>query len=246
MKTMLNALNENSVARFELDKAKTAIEQFVYSCSHTLRAPLKSISGLVYLLKNTGNIPMANPDEYLRSIELTVTKMESLLNELEQFLTNSRNEIVADAISLDTLVETVIGDFKDQIHTAKIKVKTTIDQPMAFYSDGSRFRMVLSHLVANAITFHQPGSRNKRIGVKISVSEGVCRLSVRDNGIGIRNEMLPRICDLFFRGSEHAAGAGVGLYVVNEIVKKMGGQLSIKSVIGRGTQVVVTFPNLTL
>lgn len=246
MKTVWNAFRKKSVTSFELDKAKTAIEQFIYSCSHTLRAPLKSIAGLVFLLKNSDSIPESNTGEYLQSIERTVGKMETLLNELEQFLINSRHDIVADRVEAKSLVEDVLNDFKNQIESGNIKLKLNVQQTAVLYTDATRLRVVLSHIIANAVMFQAPGNRNKKIRISVTVSQGACKISVRDNGIGIDNEILPRICDLFFRGSQQSSGSGIGLYVVSEMVKKMGGLLSIRSIPESGTNVVVTFPNLTV
>jgi light-regulated signal transduction histidine kinase (bacteriophytochrome) len=88
---------DTSIAQ-ELAKAKNVIDKFLYGCSHTMRGPLKSISGLIKLLQN----PEATEDPYkhLELIQKTVNKMETILNDLEQFLVNSRRDLVIESVSM--------------------------------------------------------------------------------------------------------------------------------------------------
>src|SRR5689334_3037140 len=117
MRTQYRNFQENqgqnsSVTGLELVKAKGAIEQFIYSCSHTLRAPLKSIAGLVYLLKNSETHQEIDPKFFLQSIEKTVEKMESVLNELEQFLSNSRQLVTTQSVDAKSVVQEVIDNLQ--------------------------------------------------------------------------------------------------------------------------------------
>src|SRR5687768_17326979 len=136
-----------SVAELELVKAKRAIEQFIYSCSHTMRGPLKSISGLVNLLKNQTEEEDADPQCYLQSIEVTVAKMESVLTELEQFLTNTTRSIVTRPIDIKDFVNEILQDFNSSIEESNISILIKTNQLSPLYTDESRLRVVLTHLI---------------------------------------------------------------------------------------------------
>jgi len=247
MKKNLNAMHGNSVASVELGKATNAIEQFIYSCSHTLRSPLKSIQGLVYLLKNPDKFPEASAGEYLESISRTVNKMEVVLNDLEKFLSNSRQDISVHQIDLRGVLDSVLLDFQEQILIRDIKVVVKDHISACLYTDEARMRIILNHVLSNAIIFHDDqANKNKRIGVKLEVTRRSCTISIRDNGTGIHPDIMPKIFDLFYRGSERSVGSGVGLYVSREVIRKMCGDITIQSVMNRGTVVKLIFPNLTL
>jgi len=237
-------LGMGSVTSYELTKAKGAIEQFIYSCSHTLRAPLKSITGLVNLLKKTERNSEIDAQLFLQSIEKTVEKMEVVLNELEQFLLNSKKGLTLNSVDIKLLIRKVIAEIQMPLVKDLVSVTVRIRQDVPFHTDEERFQVILMHLISNALQFRDPSKSNMRVSVIIKLTTSHCILQVRDNGIGISEEVRPNIFELFYRGSECSMGSGVGLYIVNEIVNKMNGSIKVKSVPGEGSVFQITIPNL--
>lgn len=233
----------HSLGKHELTKAKSIIDQFVYSCYHTMRGPLKSISGLVYLMKNTPPEDTANT-LYLESIEKTVTKMENLLNGLEQFITYSRQGLSARPVHIENAVREILEDFDDAIRENRIDVVLNIRQAVPFHTDSTQFSMILSHLISNAIMFQDPRKPRHRIRIDAEVSAKRLQLKIADNGIGIQVKILRDIFLLFFRGSERSTGSGVGLYIVKETLKALGGRVSLKSKPRTGSTFSISIPNL--
>lgn len=234
----------HSLSGLELVKAKDAIEQFIYSCSHTLRSPLKSIAGLVNILRSEQGNPDVDPAIFLSSIEKTVVKMESVLNELEQFLSNSRQSLNMHAVDVKSILDDVLQENGEAIASAGIRVTTRVRQPVALYTDGGRLRVMLSHLISNAIQFRDATKADTEIHVSVKVMASVCLVRIRDNGIGMHEDVLPHIYELFYRGSMQSAGAGVGLYVVKEILNKIGGMITVRSTPGVGSAFLISVPNL--
>jgi len=228
----------------ELTKAKNIIDQFVYSCYHTMRGPLKSISGLVYLMKNTAPSDRENNILYLESIEKTVAKMENLLTGLEQFITDSKKKLSTRAIHVENTVTEILDDFADVIRDNHIHVTLDIRQSTPFLNDGTQFAMILSHLISNAIMFQDNDKPTHRIRIEAEIKPRRLDLKITDNGIGISAKMIPDIFLLFFRGSERSKGSGVGLYIVNETLKGLGGKISVKSKLHHGSTFSITIPNL--
>jgi signal transduction histidine kinase len=70
------------------------------------------------------------------------------------------------------------------------------------------------------------------------------RITLADNGIGIRPEYLDKVCNMFFRATEKAEGSGLGLYIVKQTVEKLKGTIHIRSTYGAGTEMEITLPNL--
>jgi signal transduction histidine kinase len=236
----------HSVAELELVRAKSTIEQFIYSCSHTMRGPLKSITGLVYLLKNAERIAEVNPKDYLLYIENTVAKLESVLNDLEQFLTNSRQDIATRSIDVNEFVGSVLQEFEDTIKQKKINTVITIKQSAKLYTDQNCLRIILSHLISNAITYQDLKKEQRQITITVKIDLSSCCMKIRDNGIGMSEEIRSNIFDLFYRGSAKSPGAGVGLYITKEVLNKMGGVISVRSKAGKGTCSHFSIPNLSV
>lgn len=240
-----SALGIASVASLELTKAKGAIEQFIYSCSHTLRGPLKSIAGLVNLLKNTDINSEIDSQLFLQSIEKTVEKMEVVLNELEQFLSNSKQGLIHRPVALKSLIRKVVDEIRIQAIKDPISISINIQQNIPFNTDEGRLQVILTHLISNAVQFRDPSKSTMRVSIKVNVTTTLCILQVRDNGIGMNDEVCPQIFGLFYRGSERSVGSGVGLYIVHEIVNKMNGSIVVRSVPGKGSEFEIMLPNLT-
>jgi signal transduction histidine kinase len=244
MKNLPGSSLGHSLEDHELTKAKNIIDQFVYSCYHTMRGPLKSISGLVYLMKNTGPEDINNNNLYLESIEKTVNKMENLLTGLEQFITHSKQELSARTVHVENTVREILEDFTDNIRDNRIDVNLNIRQSVPFHTDGTQFSMILSHLISNAIMFQDDSKTKHRIRIDAEVKPKRLHLKVTDNGIGIHTKILSDIFLLFFRGTEKSKGSGVGLYIVKETLKSLGGKISVKSKLRSGSTFSITIPNL--
>lgn len=240
----INHTSGNLPIAHELVKAKEIINEFVYSCSHTMRGPLKSITGLVNLLHQSIENGKGNPGEYLNMIGQSVNKMEDLLNQLEQFLENSKNDLTCEPINIQATIDDVLLEVKPEIDFFKIQVSQHIDQTGYFYSDIYRFRLILFHLISNAINFSDQKKENKSIRIDVRATSASCSVEVIDDGIGINPDVQSKIFDLFYRGSEKSPGSGVGLYIVGEILKKMGGSISVNSTLKKGSNFFVWLPSM--
>jgi signal transduction histidine kinase len=227
----------------ELVKAKQIINGFIYSCSHSLRGPLKSISGLVHLLQQ-GPASEEDPREYMKLILQSVGKMECLLQQLEEALENSKKELIIEPVDLNRMVGDVLNQVENESGFHRIKLTVNVDQSVYFYSDATRLQTVLLNLVSNAITFHDTLKDTPFIDIFIKATAASCTLQVIDNGIGMATEVQDRIFELFYRGSDRSTGSGVGLYVAKEVLKKMGGSISVNSEVSHGSNFFVWVPNL--
>lgn len=227
----------------ELNKANLVISQFITSCSHSMRGPLKSIAGLVNLLQHYKNINDDDGQLFIGLISNTVTKMEGMLDELEYFLENSKRDVVLNPVSCHEIVDKVLAKFKDETSTGNIQVQAQITESVPLHTDGSRFKVILTQLLANAINFKDTKKDKNAINIRVETTLTHYTIAVEDNGIGIEPENKSKIFDLFYRANEQSAGFGIGLYVVREVIEKMKGKIEIESRAGQGTTFMVTLPN---
>lgn len=226
----------------ELIEAKKVIEKFINCCSHSLRSPIKTIQGLAYVLEQ--HDPSENDSKkLLKLIDDTALKMENVLTQLEQFLQNSKKEIVKESLDLDQLVRGVVLDYQHSLKARSIDLTVEVEQSQPFFSDSGKLRFILSQIVLNAIQFYDNEKTRSFINIKVNVLSSSCEISILDNGIGIQQESQDKIFQLFYRGSDKAQGPGIGLYAARVIIDKMGGKISVDSRLHHGTKFFLWVPS---
>jgi len=123
-----------------------------------------------------------------------------------------------------------------------VKLITDIRQPMKFCGDPLRVKIILSNIISNAYKYYNPEAKSfLKIVIRTSPKEADIR--IEDNGIGIRQQYLDKIFNMFFRATERAQGSGLGMYIVKQAVDKLQGKISIRSEYGAGTTISIQLPN---
>ncbi len=223
----------------DLRTRNNELTNFVYKISHDLRSPLSSIAGLLSLLK-----PMDEEnDQYLHMIKNRVEKLDNFISDI---LTHSKNLYTAVSIGQVNMQEVVNEVWEELTHLANHKiVKPIIDiQNKEFYSDGSRLKDITKNIIANAIQYINPSRDEHYVKIKISIDENRMEAEFIDNGMGIDPKTLPRVFDIFFRGSDTSTGSGIGLYIVKQSIEKLNGKINIQSSTKEGTRIFITMPNM--
>jgi signal transduction histidine kinase len=234
----------NHVLGVELEKAEKLVEEFIYSCSHGLRSPIKSMMGLTHLLKDCQASDETDRAFYIKLLGESVQRMQGIICQFEQFIENSKNAHFIELVDLGVCVNALADSFGEQLKTNGISVSTLINQKGDFYTDKNRLNIILSALFSNAITFCDPLKDKRKIEFFITASSTGCNIQVRDNGIGISQLELTKIFNLFCRSSEKSNGTGIGLYIVKEVVAKMDGTIAVLSAAKEGTTFSLWVPNL--
>jgi PAS domain S-box-containing protein len=223
----------------ELNRLKTA---FLANMSHEIRTPLTSIIGFAEILQDELGT------EHGRAPELIHTAGRRLMNTLDSVLQLSRLE--ADAIRLNPVDVELVDEardtlylFENQAQEAGIDLRLDVpSEPVEIHTDPSALQRVLQNLIGNAVKFTSDGyvrARVKRDG-------DTAMLVVEDTGIGISRDFIDKVYDAFEQESTGTGrsyeGSGLGLTVVNRLVRLMGGDVDVESTPGRGTTVTVTLP----
>lgn len=226
----------------ELQKAYEELNRFIYSASHDMRAPLTSILGVVGLAQHETEDPRM--DEYLRMIEISVKRMEVLNNNVIDYYINNNKQARLEVLDFNVMVDETISSLRYYLGADKINFTVNISQTGRFMNDGFRVRSVVNNLISNAIKFQRPDNEQKEIKVIGEVNEERASLTFSDNGIGIKQDSLNHIFEMFYRATFINAGSGIGLYVTKESIEKLGGKIEVTSEEGKGTTFVIDLPNL--
>jgi len=222
-------------------------QQFVSTISHELRTPVTSIIGSLALV--TRGAAGALPDPAARLLKIASANCQRLVHLINDILDLEKVEtgmMVFDLKPVDVraLIEqeiAVIQSYADA-YGVGVRLDPSSAQGKAL-ADPERLAQVVSNLLSNAVKF---SPRGEEVVVGCEVRQGMVRISVRDHGVGIPDDLKDRVFEKFVQVSGKASqkgGTGLGLSIVKQIVERLKGQVGFEPAPGGGTVFVVTLPS---
>ena len=220
----------------ELTKINQELDQFVYSISHDLRAPLLSIQGLLGLIE-TDRWTEENR-EYLQLIDESTQRLDHTILEILNYSRNARLDITWSAFNLRSFIQDILTDLQSMRLDVITEVIWSGEEQV--YLDEVRVGVLLNNLLSNAIKYSKRGQDDAKVRVRVETTPEECVIAIEDNGEGIEEAHLNSVFDMFFRASNSSPGTGLGLYICKEITDKLGGDIVLTSEKGIGTTVTTT------
>jgi two-component system sensor histidine kinase/response regulator len=225
----------------ELERTNDELNRFVYSTSHDLRSPLANILGILNVAKLQA--PIDDPNNYYGMIEGCVTKMDMFIHKIIEYYKGIRVDNVNEVVEFKGLIEDSISLCNMQ--NPQLKFETKINQPVEFRSDSFRLSLILNNLISNAVKYQRQDESNPKVSIEVNVNEDEAIVFIEDNGVGIIDDHLNKIFQIFFRSTDYRNGLGIGLYIVKEALTRIGGEINVSSKFGHGTKFTLTVPNYT-
>ena len=224
----------------ELLIKNSELDNFVYRSSHDLVAPLKSLKGLINVAQLEKEI--TNQEMYFKLMHTSIDKLEDFIKSIMEYSSNAKKEVVKEEVDLNEVLDCIFDDLKYYKRVEKISICRSIPAETHFCTDAKRLKIVLSNLITNSIKYHNYEQEQPFIEIKAELAEQSIKIHIIDNGRGIEEAYLPKIFDMFFRATDSAEGSGLGLYIVKDTVKKIGGEISVISEYRKGTTFSLHFP----
>lgn len=197
----------------ELRKRNTELDNFVYSVSHDLRAPIASVLGLLNLARKDKDPAMK--DVYLDKITNSALQQDSFIREILDQSRNSRLEVKKDEILFEPLIDETFNQLKFATATGTVVEKVVnVKQDGSFYSDRWRLKVILNNIISNSIRYRN--GHDPVINVSVNIADHKAIVEITDNGRGIPKEHISKIYQMFYRATDDGAGSGLGLYIVKE------------------------------
>ncbi len=225
----------------ELEKKNTEMENFTYTVSHDLRAPLVTVQGFVGMLRqDLERHEMEKVESDLKRIEDAVTKMELLLTDTLELSRIGRVANPPEEVPFAEIAQEALKQTASELKSSRVKVSVAEDFP-AVHVDRVRIVEALVNLITNSINYM---GENPQPGIEIGyrVDEGKTVFFVRDNGIGIDPSQHEKVFRLFYKVDNRGKGTGAGLAIVKRIIEVHGGRIWIESEKGKGCTVCFTLP----
>ncbi len=226
----------------QLEYKINELNTFIYKASHDLRSPLVSVIGLVELAKDEKQYD--DLVKYIEMIGSSVVKMDNLLIDLVKIVNVAQGKLSNDKIEFEWTIEEILKSLAYRPGFSEVIFRKHLNLDAPFYSDSGLIYSVLQNIIDNSIKYKKNEISSEHIIIiTIDVNSSQVKISITDNGIGIQEEIIDKVFDMFFRATSQSSGTGLGLYIVKTSVEKMGGKISLNSILGRGTNVNIVIPN---
>ena len=239
----LSEVDSRSRSLEEMERLKSA---FISTISHEIRTPLNAVLSLSQLLRDGSAGPITTEQgRYLDVIQRSGQHVLNLMSDIIDLanLETGNLEARSEELAVSAVVEAAMSGLLPQAEAKRLGVVVEIPESLPrVRADGHRLGQVVAHLFGNAIKFTEKGSI-KVVGERRGDTVAI---SISDTGIGIPENVLGRIFEGFYQvddrlGRRHQ-GAGIGLTLVNRLVRLMHGEITVRSTVGAGSTFTFTLP----
>jgi len=231
--------HELRAANEELVTKNHELDQFVRRVSHDLVAPLKSVKALMAITQE--ETEPAEQQKCFDMMKLSLDKQEEFVKRMLDQAVNYR-EVKKEPVELYKLCMAIRTDLNYYEGASQIDFILDCPKDYSLLADPDRLKIVISNLMSNAIKYRRLDEAKPIIIIRAKNEGNTAIIQVEDNGLGIEEKSLGRIFDMFVRVSDQSHGSGLGLYIVKDMVKKMGGNIMVDSELGKGTTFTLTIP----
>ncbi|HQL35442.1 MAG TPA: ATP-binding protein [Bacillota bacterium] len=235
----------------ELRKLERIRTEFIANVSHELKTPLTSIKGFAETLKSFDFDDRQDAIRFLNIIEDEAERLYRLINDILSLseLEQRKTKALRDKIDIEKAVEEVLSVLKSQSDKKNIRLSVKIREGLDSLSgDGDKFKQMLINLIDNAVKYTPENGKVSIEAYKQSHDADLDKLiiKVKDNGIGIPKQHIPRLFERFYRvdkaRSRSIGGTGLGLAIVKHIVILFNGEIEVTSEVGKGTEFRIILP----
>jgi len=239
----LNQLNEElQMEREKLKAANKELETFAYYVSHDLKVPLRAIDGFSRILGEDYHEKL--DDEGKRLIDIirqNTKKMSQLIDDILHLSRAGRQDMMLTKIDLESLIQNAFNELKQSNKDRNIQLEIEPLPPV--YGDRALLQQVISNLIANSFKFTGP-RETALIEVGFQVGKKEYIFHIKDNGVGFNMKYSDKLFGLFQRlhGQDEFDGTGVGLSIVQRIIRRHGGDIWAEGKVDEGATFYFSLP----
>jgi signal transduction histidine kinase/CheY-like chemotaxis protein len=230
------------LAKNKAEKASKARSEFLSTVSHELRTPLNAINGITHLLLEDS--PKKKQLKYLESLKFSGNYLTTFINEILEInkIDSTKVEVEHISFNLKELLFNIQGSLKELATANKNYFNLEIDKeiPDSLIGDSTKVSQIILNLINNALKFTQNGNVNVIAKLFDKTEENATiYFEIVDTGIGIPEDKLQTVFESFSQGSVEVnrkyGGTGLGLTIVKKLIELLGGEIKLKSEVGKGS-----------
>ncbi len=235
----LNELNIEK-ANQSLKTLNEELDLIMKTLSHDLKSPINQAQGLLRLLE----LEPQNP-EIIQHMRRSLKKLKNITNDLLNLALNSRSEVKHEPLHLEKFLQQCVEEQEGVEGYDLVTWQMEATQDCPCFTDLKRLRIILRNLFTNAIKYRAETEGEKPfIRVRGICSESEIIITVSDNGIGIPEDRLEQIFEMFYQIEQTKKGVGLGLHIVKQMLQKLEGRIEVRSREGEGSTFVLFLPSL--
>ncbi len=235
---------EKSKLADDLLRSNKDLEEFAYVASHDLQEPARTAQAYLGLLEaDLDGVMDAEARENLTIAKRSAERMRVIVQDLLKYSLAARAGVLeTQPVDLNRIASSVREEIRSSAGSAHAAIEIQGDLPVIAAQE-SPIERVLTNLVSNAIKYRSP-NRPCRVQIQAETRDGQVTVRVTDNGIGIREEHLPRLFQMHSRldPDDQNAGNGMGLAISRQSIERAGGSIGVQSTFGEGTTFWFTLP----
>ncbi len=220
-----------------LHRKNEELESLIYSLSHDLRGPISSILGLLNVEKYAS---LSDMRQYFSMIKEQTLRMDKSIHDLVELKNITNKTVKPVQVDMLSLINKIVYEFKD----AKPEIEFNHPEVLMVNTDEYFVEITLKRVLTNAMEYHHKDAQAPGVEITATSGKGGVAVLIRDNGLGISRKALPRVFEMFYRGTSLSTGHGLGLYIAQNALARVKGKISLNSVEGLGTEVELLIPNV--
>lgn len=230
-----------SIKNSELQKAYDELDKFAYSVTHDIRAPLLSILGAIDVAQYIDDV--AEIKDMLKMMEGSVRNLDNYIQNIHDYYNLKRGALQIEQINFEDVLKEQGDLFQLTSKVNDIRFVSKVAQNETFRSDKTCINIVLNNLLSNAFKYQNKQNSDKLVEAAIEVKSGVATVNIKDNGIGIHENHVAEIFNMFYRATTEEVGSGFGLYNVKDALLKLNGDIKVETKLGEGSNFQITIPS---
>ncbi len=228
----------------DLERTNRDLDNFVYTASHDLKAPILNIEGLLKVLSRKIS-PPGEKDQSVKEIfalmEASVVRFKETISDLTDIARIQKQlEGESEPVDLREIVSTILLDLHEQVKETNAVIEQKLKACPTVLFPRKNLKSVVYNLLSNAIKYRDP-HRIPHITLSCYEQGDYLVLQVQDNGLGMDTRDPEKIFGMFKRQHVHVEGTGIGLYIVRKIIENARGRIEVESTVGKGSAFRVYF-----
>lgn len=240
--SIFRKLRERQLLNEELLSLNNELEMFTYTLSHDLKNPLSILKmGIQFLQQHSDDIDLSKTNKWYQNFSRSVSNIEDIINNMVQLSQHRASVLDKEPLPMAYTLQRIFQENKTLYNTPDCQ--SYFGQLLPIWGEKSAVYQIFTNLIVNAIKYSAQSDK-PAIKIESTNQDDMTYYCIKDNGIGIPEEHLPHIYEMFSRADNVAGipGTGIGLSLVKRVMERLGGTIAVESKVGQGTTVHLYFP----